>query len=340
MPPTAPSRDWRQVPGAALPADAQIAAIAATGPADAWAVGTTGTRQSERQTLLVHWDGVRWSRPALPVSMGQLSGLQSVVAGNPADVWVMGYSASDQPTPHIYHFDGAGWDEVRLPGYVFAVEGISMTPAGRLWAVVMTGAYPGDSVIRWNGRTWTRFPAPLLSGGPANIAALADNDIWVTGNPSQIYHWNGERWTPTASPDASRPCACSDGGLPHIAALASDDVWAALGIGADPSSPPVLMHWDGDAWRNVPVPHAGCCQPTGIAPDGAGGIWVIPFQSDWRLGAQYLHWRAGRWTDVYARTPGHGAESAVVIASVPGTQQVWSADRGVNGVTLNLYTPR
>lgn len=339
MPPTAPSPDWRQVPSTALPADALFSAIAATGPADAWAVGTTGARPTERQPLLVHWDGVRWSRPALPASMGQLSGFQSVVAANPADVWVMGDSASDQLTPHVYHFGGARWDEVPLPGYVLAVEGMSMTPAGHLWAVVATDVYPGDSVIRWNGRTWTRFPAPVLSGGPANITALADNDIWVTGNPSQIYHWNGERWRAAASPDADRPCACSDGGVSQMAVLASDDVWAVLGIGADRSLSPVLMHWDGHAWRNVAVPHAGCCQPTGIAPDGAGGIWVIPFESDW-LGAQYLHWRAGRWTDVYARAPGHGAESAEVIASVPGTQQVWSADRGVNGVTLNLYTPR
>jgi hypothetical protein len=337
-PPAPPSPDWRQVAGVALPASAQISAIAATGPADAWAVGTTRAGVGEGQALLVHWDGARWSRPALPASMGQLSGFVSVAAANPADVWVMGYRASDGPTPHIYHFDGTRWDEVPLPGYVSGVEGLSMTPAGHLWAVVATGVDPGDSVIRWNGRTWARYSAPRLTGGPANIAALADNDIWVTGNPGQIYHWNGERWAPTASPDASRACACSAGGIPHIAALTSDDVWATADIGTAPSSPPVVMHWDGHAWRNVPVPHAGCCQPAGIAPDGAGGIWVIPSQSDW-LGAEYLHWRAGRWTDVYARARPQTAEIAMAIAPVPGTQQVWSAESGLDSVTLNLYTP-
>jgi hypothetical protein len=59
------------------------------------------------------------------------------------------------------------------------------------------------------------------------------------------------------------------------------------------------------------------------------------------LRAQYLHWRAGRWTDVYATPPGPlRGESAVAIAPVPGTQQVWSADDGPGGMTLNLYTPR
>lgn len=334
-----PSPGWRQVASPGLPADALFYAITATGAADAWAVGTTGARSTERQPLIIHWDGLVWGRVALPASTLRLSAFQSVAAAGRGDVWVTGVGADEWLTPHVYHFDGARWAEVGLPAYVDAVEGISMTPAGHLWAVCATRVYPGDCVIRWNGRSWTRFPAPpVLTGGPADIAALADNDIWVTGTPSQIYHWDGARWTRTASPAVSH-----GGAVPQIAALASDDVWAAGAVGTSFSSPPllpVLLHWDGHGWQKVPVPRAGSFPLAGIAPDGAGGIWVAPWHSDW-LGARYLHWRAGRWTDVYANPPGPlSAEFAVAIAPVPGTEQVWSADDGPDGMTLNLYTPR
>jgi hypothetical protein len=250
-------------------------------------------------------------------------------------VWVSGVgTAGNWPSPHIYHFGGARWDEVRLPAYVDAVEGISMTPAGNLWTLIANRAYPGEAVIRWNGRGWTRFPAPSPTGGTPAIAAVADDDIWVTGRVSQIYHWNGEHWTPVASPAPS-----SGEGMRALIAPAHDDVWAAPGFNVGPATA-ILLHWDGRTWQTVPVPHTGSCPVTGIAPDGAGGIWVIPCQSNWR-GAQYLHWQAGRWTDVYATPPGPlSDEFAVAIAPVPGTQQVWSADDGPDGMTLNLYTPR
>jgi hypothetical protein len=60
-----------------------------------------------------------------------------------------------------------------------------------------------------------------------------------------------------------------------------------------------------------------------------------------RLPGDRLHWQADRWTDVYASSPGpHSAETAQAIALVPGTHQLWSADSGPDGETLNLYTPR
>lgn len=332
-PPVPPSQDWRQVPSPALPRDAQVYTITATGPADAWAAGTSGL--NDGQALLVHWNGTSWTRPALPASTLGLSEFTSLASAGPRNVWVSGVGTTGNwPSPHIYHFGGARWDEVRLPSDVTGVEGISMTPAGNLWTLIATRAYPGEALIRWNGRGWTRFPAPSPAGGIPAIAAVADDDIWVTGRVSQIYHWNGEHWTPAASPAPS-----SGEGMRALIAPAHDDVWAAHGFNVGPATA-ILLHWDGRTWQTVPVPHTGSCPATGISPDGAGGIWVIPCQSNW-LGAQYLHWQADRWTDVYASPPGpHSAETAQAIALVPGTQQLWSADSGPDGETLNLYTPR
>lgn len=175
--------------------------------------------------------------------------------------------------------------------------------------------------------------------GTSGITARTDTDVWVVAGPSQIYHWNGERWARAVSPVRTR-----GGTLPSMVALAPDDVWAAGTFGSQPNTdgalgPPGLMHWDGHAWHQVPVPLARTCALGGIASDGAGGIWVLPCISDWR-GAQYLHWHSGRWTDVYAKPLGPTLiETAGAIALIPRTQQVWSADFGSDSPTLNLYTP-
>jgi hypothetical protein len=50
------------------------------GPSDAWAVG-----EANNQTLIVHWDGVAWSRVPSPNGLGFSSGLSGVVAVSPND---------------------------------------------------------------------------------------------------------------------------------------------------------------------------------------------------------------------------------------------------------------
>jgi hypothetical protein len=82
-------------------------------------------------------------------------------------------------------------------------------------------------------------------------------------------------------------------------------VWAAPGFNDAPATA-ILLHGAGRTRQTVPVPHTGSCPVTGIAPDGAGGIWVIPCQSNW-LGAQYLHWQADRGPTY---TPAHQGRTA------------------------------
>ena len=323
-----PSPGWRQVPAPALRQNARYYAVTATGPSDAWAVGNTGL--PGQYPLIVHWNGVRWSQVTLSASMRRLDTFTSVVAANPGNVWVAGHVPDSRFTPHLYHFDGTQWHDVPLPSDVLTLSGMAITPDGHLWAAGWTSAGKYEYVIHWNGRGWTRLTTAIrIVSGTPGISARTDTDVWVVADPGEIYHWDGERLARAASPVRTR-----GGTLPYLVALTPDDVWAAGIFGAGSSTgtstalgPPGLLHWDGKAWHQVSVPLARpSCGLNGIASDGAGGIWVVPCLSDWR-GAQYLHWRSGRWTDVYAKPLGAAlSEFAVAIALVPGTQQVWSAE--------------
>jgi hypothetical protein len=78
----------------------------------------------------------------------------------------------------------------------------------------------------------------------------------------------------------------------------------------------------------------------GIAPDGAGGVWITANAYSHSRSSLYLHWRAGTWTGIYSwPPPSPGTEEDTVVAQIPGSQRVWSAGVGPDGGNIELYTP-
>ena len=104
--------------------DAAFLDIAATGPADAWAVGVCGadggTHDFEGQTptgFVEHWDGRRWSRVTVPAS-GEYDVIQAIsprdvwVASVAGDPWVTAQAGSLAAMPGgagLIHWDGSTW---------------------------------------------------------------------------------------------------------------------------------------------------------------------------------------------------------------------------------------
>ena len=335
-PVTAPLSGWRPVQVPAQSGVMVYKAITATGPADAWAVGqASGGFVPGVYPLVIHWNGTRWQRMPLPAATRRWEMFTSVVAASPANVWVTAASYTLQEFAVIYHYDGVGWTEIPVPAHVYSISSMAVSRDGHLW---ITGhAHLDAYVARWDGRAWTLLTPPGPPATLTGIAARTDSDVWVTGDPQDLYHWDGEHWTRAVSP------VQAGGNLPEVIALSASDVWAAgavggFGIRGEPP-PAGLLHWDGHHWSTVQVPLQGDNPLSGITPDGAGGIWVIPLTSS-SPGPKYLHWHAGQWTVVSAKplAPLSGEEDAVAVAQIPGTQQVWSADAGANPV-LRLYTP-
>jgi len=139
------------------------------------------------------------------------------------------------------------------------------------------------------------------------------------------------QWTITPSP--SRGTAASN--LRDIAAISATDAWA-VGSWSDridfthsTPSQPLIEHWDGTTWTEVPSPDLG---------EGEGGalntVVAISPSDVWAAGGQdhaagdttslIEHWDGSAWNVVPGPAqPEHSSMSFSDLARVPGTSTLW-----------------
>ena len=95
-----------------------------------------------------------------------------------------------------------------------------------------------------------------------DIVMISIDDVWAVGQCSttsigdQPYavHWDGSSWSVATLPIV----ADGHGRLEGVAARSSSDIWAAGTDGDDDGIPrPLLMHFDGLSWQQVPAPMTG-----------------------------------------------------------------------------------
>jgi hypothetical protein len=76
------------------PANSTLHGVAATSPASAWAVGSSGT---SGRALIERWNGTAWKTVPSPSPAG--AGLVSVAATSASNAWVVGYGGPRPPRP-------------------------------------------------------------------------------------------------------------------------------------------------------------------------------------------------------------------------------------------------
>jgi hypothetical protein len=155
-------------------------------------------------------------------------------------------------------------------------------------------------IFRWNGRVRTRAAVPG-AGGLDSVTAVPVRSaraagFGVAGRGSKpdrlILHWNGRARTRAAVPGA--------GYFYGVTALSAS---SARAVGA--TSPvttttrPVIMHWNGVTWKNVPGP-AGGGALLAVAASSARSAWAVG--SAYQAHASHpvktliVHWNGARWT--------------------------------------------
>jgi len=161
-----------------------LAAVDATGSADAWAVGsaTSDIQSAPPAPLALHWNGSGWASMTLPAPTGTV--LTGVDARTPGDVWAVGSTtdATGTSQPYVAHFDGASWHRVATPA---VAGGCSLADVVALSAttVVAVGHTAGAPlVLRWNGTSFTREATPA-SSNPflTGAAAAGPGAVWALG---------------------------------------------------------------------------------------------------------------------------------------------------------------
>ncbi len=183
-----------------------LTAVAATSPANAWAVGWTRAVG----TIVLHWNGRSWKQVLANDShFIQLTGVAATSASN---AWAIGNEEVITGGTHtvILHWNGHAWRRQRTPdqpgpkfGKILNVlSGVTATSASSAWAV---GSYVNGSndwstlILHWDGWAWRHIASPsFLQLGPSDVltgvAAASASSAWAVGGDGIVLHWNGTTW--------------------------------------------------------------------------------------------------------------------------------------------------
>jgi hypothetical protein len=262
---------WRAVktpdPGGHAARDG-LAAVTATSPSSAWAVGTY-TAGSTARTLILRWNGRAWRQAASPDPGGTHgSVLTSVIAVSPSSIWAAGeyWTATTEKTL-ILHWNGRRWRQVASPG------------AG----------------------------STSPNGGLAGIASSSKSSAWAAGSyyttssvqQTLTEHWNGRRWKSVASPDPSGPAQTNE--LVAIAA-AGRRAWAVGNASSGHTYFPLALRWNGTSWKicTVPLP-AGTVGGAfwGAGPAPSGRAWAVGDLFTGHAGLTLIEqWNGSAWVRI------------------------------------------
>jgi hypothetical protein len=172
---------WTRIPSPSPGSESYLSGVAATSPADAWAVGAfvyTNRAGSSEKTLIEHWDGTAWARIPSP-SPGSFSYLTGVTATSPTDAWAVGASSDGTL---IEHWDGTAWTPVSVPISRYTLTGVTAISPADAWAVGYSYSSTGAAsslIEHWDGTAWTPVPGP--SAAIFSVAAASPNDAWTVG---------------------------------------------------------------------------------------------------------------------------------------------------------------
>jgi hypothetical protein len=205
--------------------------------------------------------------------------------------------------------------------------------------------------LHWDGQAWREVAVPSLPGRTSSLSALSgeNGDVWAVGTLRELAGIHGSGGN-AASIERSEPVALRlvDGvwrrlafpqmgqggtGLVDVQVLAPDDVWV-LGVVqatqeyAEPERTyPLLMRWDGNAWREITGPGNGATlnwYPWGMAAIADDDIWLLGMDNDSVLSVK--HWDGTAWTSpglpaVTERGQGTIGDTPQILAAAP--DDVW-----------------
>jgi hypothetical protein len=175
---------WRVSTAPVVARYEHLAAVDATGPADAWAVGsaTSDIQSAPLVPLALRWNGTSWASTTLPATGS--TALTGVDARTSSDVWAVGSSATaGGRQPYAARFDGSSWRRVATPAIAGGGELTDVVALSPSTVVAVGRSNGAPLVLRWNGTSWTREATPGMASNPylTGAAAAGPNAVWAVG---------------------------------------------------------------------------------------------------------------------------------------------------------------
>lgn len=327
-------------PGATLDVLTDVSAVSAS---DVWAVGyfQDDPTPLHQKTLILHWNGARWSRIPSPNPSPVLNELTGVFAVGADDVWAAGTSLQQVGVGSVNrtlteHWNGKKWSVVpspnvgRLDSSLAGIGGDGS--ATHLWAV---GSWEDDTTfaqhtltLEWTGLRWRLQPSPDPSGEDDRLAAVrvvSKQDVWAVGASdldTLVLHRTGATWKRAKSPDP-----CDSNALAATAGISPSNAWAAGSCDTAGVRQTLVIHWNGSRWTRVdsPSPGAKFNSLAGVAALAGNNAWAVGSATDVPVGGDRtlaLHWNGRRWRTV--PTPSPDALDVLTGVAAVATDDVWA----------------
>lgn len=225
--------------------DVSLRGVWGASDTDVWAVGFDFLDDDAR---VLHYDGTEWAIvPGFESDGSAAFGLVAVWGSSAADVYAVGSAFDGEfSTTLMFHYDGARWQRVSVPGDVVPslndVWGSSASDVYVVGTDDMVSPLAG-TILHYDGGTWT----PVLQEPNLIINAVwgsSASDVYAAGftvseTPDDflvagaIRHFDGQRWSPVTIPDS--------GVLDDLWGTGPDDVFAVGENGT-------ILHYDGTGW--------------------------------------------------------------------------------------------
>ncbi|GLW54637.1 hypothetical protein [Kitasatospora phosalacinea] len=201
---------WREL---ALPEGVSGTTVTPDGSGGTWVTGSgQGGTVSVSRYRAGQWQTQEAPLPAHPMG-GGLNGFAT--AGDPDDVWAVGYYQPDDFLTFygvIDHWDGKAWQQVPTPDLgtdYWTLSAVVANSPSDVWASGDVGNEDGWArplLLHYDGHAWSKVATPALDTRPGELTDLVvagPNDIWAAGaeiGPSHrakptVAHYDGRSWT-------------------------------------------------------------------------------------------------------------------------------------------------
>jgi hypothetical protein len=212
-----------------------------------------------------------------------------------------------------------------------------------------------DTAAHWQNGRWTLTPTavpdnpvPHQALTLVSVASVAPDDAWAVGNTTDeagwltglIEHWDGVQWTVVDHPEATRRGSI----LQDVIAVSPTDVWAvgqASPTGGWTEGRPLVMHYDGSAWRTVPLPELpeenSPARLRAVSATADGHIWAIGDQDSdegFRGRPLILNYNGSAWRELPDPAIGDDVEMVGVYAAAQNN--VWAVANNGQGMPVLL----
>jgi hypothetical protein len=246
--------------------------------------------------------------------------------------------------------------------------GVFCPSAKDCWAVGQRsrGAQLANLVMHWNGKKWSRSPAPNPSQEDDELFAvrcLSSTDCWAVGQYlkdetwlAEALQWTGRKWINTKVPAYGGTKNNDVTELFDSTCTTSDNCWAVgnFGIGETPPEKllNLILHWNGKKWSKVRPPDPGGTKLTDLnflnavrcvsASDcnAAGSYGSVASAKNIELN-EVLHWNGKRWSWIHVTNPaGTGAEKQNQIEALAcgAKASCWGAGLAGTGGSTDVFT--